>query len=101
MCLQVKDVEKAKHFYKNVIGFEENGESDMAAAEFITGSSRIFLDEGDTALGPILEFVVSDAEAAKEKLLQAGCQVVRWEGKGKCCYMCDPFGFVFNLWQEE
>jgi predicted enzyme related to lactoylglutathione lyase len=99
ICLQVEDVEQAKDFYKNVIGLEENGESE--ATEFIAGVNRIFLDQGNTAMGPILEFVVSDIEAAKEKLLQAGCQVVRWEGKGNCCYMRDPFGFVFNLWQEE
>lgn len=28
-----------------------------------------------------------------------GCQVVVWEGGGKPCYMRDPYGFVFNLWE--
>jgi len=24
-----------------------------------------------------------------------------WEGKGKDCYMRDPFGLTFNLWEEN
>ena len=35
-----------------------------------------------------------------QELLEAGCQLIRWEGKGGCCYMQDPFGFMFNLFEE-
>jgi len=27
--------------------------------------------------------------------------VVKWEGKGNDCYMRDPFGLVFNLWEKK
>jgi len=23
-----------------------------------------------------------------------------WRGRGRLCYLCDPFGLVFNLWEE-
>ncbi|MBI2845393.1 MAG: hypothetical protein HYX86_02480 [Chloroflexi bacterium] len=51
--------------------------------------------------GPVFEFIVADLEEAKGELLAAGCQVVRWEGKGRPCYMRDPFGFTFNLYEEQ
>jgi hypothetical protein len=48
-----------------------------------------------------MEFLVPDVEVAKEELLQLGCEVVRWEGAGGPCYLRDPFGFMFNLYEEQ
>ncbi len=41
-----------------------------------------------------------DLEAARDQLVAKGCEVVSWEGKGEDCYIRDPFGFMFNLWEE-
>jgi hypothetical protein len=30
-----------------------------------------------------------------------GCKVLRWRGKGQDCYIQDPFGVIFNLWEEK
>ncbi len=60
---------------------------------------RLFIDQGEQ-LGPIMEFLAPDVDVAKRELLKAGCEIVRWVGKRSCCYMRDPLGFVFNLYEE-
>lgn len=99
ICLQTPDYEKALEFYHKTMGLELCGQIE-GSAELKAGQNRLFIDKGESTLGPILEFLVPDVEVAKEELLGAGCEVVIWEGKGGCCYMRDPFGFVFNLYQE-
>jgi len=99
ICLQTPDYEKALEFYHKVIGLEMSG-SIEGSAELKAGENRLFIDNEKTALGPILEFLVPDVEAARRELLEKGCKVIVWEGQGGCCYMRDPFGFVFNLFQE-
>jgi hypothetical protein len=36
-------------------------------------------------------------EPPRDEMVAKGCQVVVWEGKGRSCYLRDPFGFVNNL----
>jgi predicted enzyme related to lactoylglutathione lyase len=97
---QVKNIEKAKEFYSNVFGMEEPAESEVNEVEFSTKTNSIYLIPGNENLGPIMEVVVSDLEAAKEHFVENGCEIVRWHGKGKDCYIKDPFGMVFNVWEE-
>lgn len=96
--LQTPEPEKALVFYRDVMGLEpvasKPGEMELKAGQF-----RFFLDKGEP-MGPVMEYVVPDLEAAKQKLLDAGCQIVRWDGVGKSCYMRDPYGMVFNVFQE-
>lgn len=98
VCLQTPDMDKAVEFYSKILGLKivhrEEGTVEMKAEPF-----KIFLDKGEF-LGPIMEFLVPDVENARKELLEAGCQIVRWEGKGGCCYVRDPFGFVFNVYEE-
>jgi predicted enzyme related to lactoylglutathione lyase len=49
--------------------------------------------------GTVLEFCVDDLDAATDKLVSKSCQVIKWRGKD--CYMQDPFGMIFNLWEEN
>jgi catechol 2,3-dioxygenase-like lactoylglutathione lyase family enzyme len=97
---QVNDLEKAKHFYENVLGFKEPEKSEVEEVEFPTNHNSIFLMQGNENLGPIMEFVVKDLEEAKQHLVENGCEIVRWKGKGRDCYVRDPFGMVFNVWEE-
>jgi hypothetical protein len=48
-----------------------------------------------------MEIVVDNLEEAKQHLLDNGFAIVRWEGKGKDCYVKDPFGMIFNVWEES
>ena len=50
--------------------------------------------------GPVLELFVDDLEEAREYLVRHGCEVVRWRGKGQDCYVRDPFGVVYNVWEQ-
>ena len=97
---QVEDIEKAKHFYESVMGLQESEESSVEEIEYRTKHNSIFLMPGSENLGPVMEIVVSDLEVAKKYLVDNGCEIVRWHGKGKDCYVKDPFGMVFNVWEE-
>ena len=46
-----------------------------------------------------MELFVEDLEQARDELLAQGCEVVRWRGKGRDCYIRDPFGVTYNLWE--
>lgn len=64
-----------------------------------SGDLNLYIMENDELRGTVIEFNVEDVEAAKDHLLAHGCTVVKWEGKGKDCYMRDPYGLIFNLWE--
>lgn len=49
--------------------------------------------------GAVMELFTADLERAREILVAAGCEVLRWHGKGDHCYVQDPFGVIFNLWE--
>ena len=80
---QVEDIEKAKHFYESVMGLQESEDSSVEEIEYRTKHNSIFLMPGNENLGPIMEVVVSDLEAAKKYLVENGCEILRWHGKGK------------------
>lgn len=98
---QVKDVERAKQFYENVLGFKQPDKSYVNEIEFKTDHNNIFLIPGDENLGPVMEVFVDDLEAAKQHLLENGCEIIRWLGKGQDCYVKDPFGMIFNVWEGK
>jgi len=98
---QVEDVEKAKLFYETVMGLKEPARSDVEEVEFQTNHNAIFLIPGSENLGPVMEIVVNNLEEAKVYLVENGCEIVRWEGKGKDCYVRDPFGMIFNVWEQN
>lgn len=62
---------------------------------------NLYIMENNELRGTVLEFNIDDVEVAKEYLEKHGCIVVKWEGKGKDCYMKDPYGLVFNLWENN
>ncbi len=85
-------------FYRDVLGLESVADGDEGA-ELKAGCNRLFIDRG-SQLGLILEIIVSDLDAAKDMLVSKGCRVVVWEGKGARCYVRNPFGFLFNLYED-
>ena len=60
---------------------------------------RILVIEDDEISGPVLELFVSDLDEAREYLEGKGCKVLRWRGKGQDCYIQDPYGVTYNLWE--
>jgi predicted enzyme related to lactoylglutathione lyase len=98
---QVQNVEKAKQFYETVLGLTQPEQSFANEEEFRTKYNNIFLIPGVENLGPVMELIVDDLEEAKQHLVANGCEIVRWYGKSKDCYVKDPFGMIFNVWEEK
>ena len=95
---------EARQFYKDVLGFPVR-HLEPATTEFNASPLSLFVDTEQAAprdglQGPVLELEVEDVEAAREHLVANGCTVLRWEGRGGDCYLRDPFGMTFNLWQD-
>ncbi len=99
VAIQAKEKEPALTFYRDVMGFDAVAVNDNITELKCAGPGQLFLDESSLK-GPVLECIVDDIEAARELLLKNGCKVIRWNGVGKDCFMQDPFGVIFNLWQE-
>ena len=93
------DLKAARDFYENVMGFELIDSTDDQLI-FKTGDSYFYVVYDIDLSGAVLEFCVDDVYDARDRLVNKGCRVIKWEGKGKDCYMQDPFGMIFNLWEE-
>lgn len=89
----------AVSFYSSVLGFA-NRSSDPALGDHDANPLNLFVIEDDEISGPVMELFVNDLEGAREELLAHGCEVIRWRGKGQDCYIRDPFGVIFNLWEK-
>ena len=56
-------------------------------------SINLFIEQGPT-IGPILEVLVDDVDAARKRLVDAGCVVIKDEPASPRCYVRDPFGLT-------
>jgi catechol 2,3-dioxygenase-like lactoylglutathione lyase family enzyme len=90
---------EAVEFYTEVLGFADRSEN-PELADLDAEPLNIFIIGDDEFSEPVLELFVDDLEAARDKLVSKGCKVLRWRGKGQDCYIEDPFGVVYNIWEE-
>ena len=95
-----RDLTAARDFYETVMELELLDSSDEQLV-FKTGDFFFYVVHDPDRTGTVLEFSVNDLDAAKDRLLNKGCRIIKWEGKGKDCYLQDPFGMIFNLWEEN
>jgi catechol 2,3-dioxygenase-like lactoylglutathione lyase family enzyme len=86
-------------FYSSVLGFA-NRSNDPALGDHDAEPLNLFVIEDDELSGLVMELFVEDLESAREELLSNGCEIIRWRGKGQDCYVRDPFGVIFNLWEQ-
>lgn len=98
ICLQHPAQENILEFYSRVLGVPRvdrgAAEPELDAAPF-----RFFVDKGEPR-ELVLELLVPDLKAARAELTAEGFRVIRWGGKGKANYLRDPFGTLFNLWED-
>jgi catechol 2,3-dioxygenase-like lactoylglutathione lyase family enzyme len=95
ILIQTPDPKKAAAFYVDHLGFEVTGEE----PQMISLHGRhinLFIERGPT-LGPVFEVTVDSVEAAKRRLVQNGCSVVKDEPDFPRTYVRDPYGLVYNL----
>jgi catechol 2,3-dioxygenase-like lactoylglutathione lyase family enzyme len=90
----------AVNFYSEVLGFA-NRSVDPDLGDHDASPLNLFVIEDDEVTGPVMELFVEDLEQAREELLLHGCEIIRWRGKGQDCYIRDPFGVTFNLWEKS
>jgi hypothetical protein len=84
-------------FYGSVLGLPIKYQAPTMVG-FETGAFRLYVEQGK-AHAPVFEFLVPDVEAAKQRLIAAGCAVVEKDPALPRCYLRDPYGLVFNLGQ--
>jgi catechol 2,3-dioxygenase-like lactoylglutathione lyase family enzyme len=90
---------EAVNFYSNILGFQ-NRSDDPKLGDLDAVPLRLFIEEDPEIRGPVMELFVDDLEEARKTLEASGCKVLRWRGKGGDCYIRDPFGVLFNVWEE-
>ena len=91
---------QAVDFYTNVLGFR-NRSTDPELGDLEADPINLLVLEDDEFRGPVMELFVDDLEEARKVLEANGCKVLRWRGKGQDCYIQDPFGVIFNIWEER
>ncbi len=99
ICIETPRQREAVEFYTKVLGLRVRADNDISV-ELAADPIRLFVDKRAHSL-IVFELLVPDVEAAREDLVAKGCTVVRWEGSGRACYLRDPFGLVFNLYEVE
>ena len=95
-----KQFDEALAFYKNVLGFE-NRSTDPELGDFDANPINLFVLEDDEFRGPVMELFVDDLEEARVYFESNGCKILRWRGKGQDCYIEDPFGVRYNIWEKK
>ena len=95
-----KEFSEAVAFYSNVLGFE-NRSTDPELGDFDANPLNLFVLEDEEFRGPVMELFVDDLEEAREYLEANGCKILRWRGKGQDCYIEDPFGVRYNVWEKK
>ena len=100
VAVRTKHFSNAVDFYSTVLGFANRSE-DPSLGDHDADPLNLFVIEDDEVSGPVMELFVDDLEKARDELLANGCEVIRWRGKGQDCYIKDPFGVFFNLWEKS
>ena len=99
VIIQTDNWTKAIEFYETTLGFSVTHRS-AKLVEFETGAFRLYVEKGNRP-GPVFDFLVPDMQAAKTRLLAAGCKIVEEDASIPRCYIRDQFGLVFNIEQTE
>jgi len=98
VIIRTEKLDDAVKFYGSVLGLRVSHESDTMVG-FETGAIQLFVEKGKPPHGAVFEFLVPDVQAAKKRLVAAGCTVVEEDASVPRCYVKDAYGLVFNIGQ--
>ena len=90
---------EAVRFYETALGFKVISRSDTIVG-FDTGALVLYVEKG-AEHGPVFDFLTPDVQAAKRRLIAAGCSLVEEDPGLPRCYLKDPFGLVFNVGTKD
>ena len=97
IAVHVANLEKAEHFYAEVLGFRLLAKT-TRQLEFDTGKLRLYVNLDSRPLASFVpSFNVANREAAREYLEGAGCKSVHIATHPGLYYMRDPFGLLFDM----
>ena len=99
IAIRTEQVSDAVDFYSEFLGFP-NRSKDSSLVDLDAAPLNMFIIEDQEISGPVMELFVDDLEEARDQLVARGCKVLRWRGKGQDCYIQDPFGVIFNVWED-
>jgi catechol 2,3-dioxygenase-like lactoylglutathione lyase family enzyme len=97
VIIRTADKKAAVRFYQDVLNLKVTMRNDRVVG-FETGAIQLFV-EGGEPLPAVLDFLVSDVQKTKRRLVAAGCTVIEENAAIPRCYIRDPFGLLFNLGQ--
>ena len=100
VAVRTPQISAATEFYTRVLGLQ-NRSSDPEFADLDAQPLNMFVIPDEEVKGIVLELIVEDLEEAKRYLVRQGCEVIRWRGKGQDCYIRDPFGVTYNIWEKD
>lgn len=95
VIIRTKSWSEATKFYGSILGLAITHESETLMG-FETGAFCLYVEKGKKH-GPVFEFLVPNVQAAKRRLIAAGCTVLEENPSIPRCYLRDPYGVVFNL----
>jgi predicted enzyme related to lactoylglutathione lyase len=95
ILIQSENPKEAALFYVHQLGFTISDET-PGLVSLHGPHINLFIERGP-ALGPVLEVKVGDVDAAKARLVQNGCTIVKDEPEFPRCYIRDPHGLIYNL----
>ncbi len=95
IIIRTANPKEAAAFYVKNLGFEVTEETaDMIS---IRGPNiNLFIEKGP-AHGPVLEVLVKDVKATKQRLLRNGGKVILDEPDVPRVYVQDPYGVTYNV----
>jgi catechol 2,3-dioxygenase-like lactoylglutathione lyase family enzyme len=95
IIFEAPDPKKAALFYVEQLGFAITDETPDLVC--LSGPNINLYIERGRPLGPVMEVMVDDVEAAKQRLAAFGAEIVKDEPEVPRCYVRDPYGLMYNL----
>jgi uncharacterized protein YndB with AHSA1/START domain/predicted enzyme related to lactoylglutathione lyase len=95
VIVRTPDWERAIEFYRSVLGLPVTHRGEQLVG-FESGAFCLYVERGREH-GPVFEFLVPDVQAARARLLAAGCTLLEEDASLPRCYLRDPFGLAFNI----
>ena len=99
IIVRTENWSEALKFYGSVLGLPITHQGE-AFVGFEAGSFCLCVEQGKEH-GPVFDFLVSDMQDAKNRLLAAGCTIMEENPAAPRCYIRDPFGIIFNIEQMQ